>query len=111
MSRPLARVESESGDGCLRLRLVGEIDLSNAPGLQDQIQARVAETRPRRVVLDLSRVEYIDSQGMMLLLELDSSLRALGTRPELVAPSGGVAADLLALSHVQDLPGGPRRGQ
>jgi hypothetical protein len=41
---------------------------------------------------------------MMLLLEVASTLRARRAPLELVAPPGSVAARLLAVSHVDDLP-------
>jgi anti-sigma B factor antagonist len=104
MSEPLARIESESRDRTLQLTVSGEIDLSNAATLQAQIKAHIAEADPQRVIIDLSRVEYLDSQGMMLLLEIASTLLERETPLELVAPAGSVAADLLALSHLQDLP-------
>jgi anti-anti-sigma factor len=104
MGGPLARMEVERVDTRLRLALLGEIDLSNAYALQVQIKAQIAELGPERVVLDLTDVSYIDSQGMMLLLEVASTLRARRAPLELVAPPGSVAARLLAVSHVDDLP-------
>ena len=103
MDGPLARIEVERVDDRLRLALVGEIDLSNAYALQAQIHAQIAELGPERVVIDLTDIEYIDSQGVMLLLEVANILRARGAALELVAPPGSVAAELLAISHV-DLP-------
>ncbi len=103
MSGPLARIEVESVDNCLRLALRGEIDLSNAHALQTEIQTQLSELGPERVVIDLAEIDYIDSQGVMLLLEVASTLRARRTPFELVAPPGSVAGELLAISHV-DLP-------
>ena len=104
MSRPLGRIESEHEGDVLRLRLLGEIDLSNVTTLQGQIEALIDDASPARVMVDLSEVDYIDSQGVMLLLEVATTLRARATRLELIAPAGSVAAQLLAISHVQDLP-------
>jgi anti-sigma B factor antagonist len=104
MGGPLARMEVESVNKRLRLALVGEVDLSNAYALRSQIQAQIAELGPERVVIDLTGVNYMDSQGVMLLLEVASTLRARRAPLELVAPPGSVAAKLLAVSHVEDLP-------
>ncbi|HEY2005572.1 MAG TPA: STAS domain-containing protein [Solirubrobacteraceae bacterium] len=103
MVAPLARIEVDSVGDCLRLALRGEVDLSNAHALQAEIQTQISELGPERVVIDLTDVDYIDSQGVMLLLEVASTLRARRAPFELVAPPGSVAGELLAISNV-DLP-------
>src|SRR5947208_7682238 len=57
--------ESPSG-GSLRLSLTGELDLASAPKLAD----RLARLRVRKspVRLDLSKLEFIDSTGIHLLI-------------------------------------------
>jgi anti-sigma B factor antagonist len=100
----VTQVELETEGGCLRCRLLGEVDLTNAQALQAQIQAHILEVGPARVVMDLTDVEYIDSQGVRLLLEVVSTVRERHTPLELVAPAGSVAGELLAISHVDDLP-------
>jgi anti-sigma B factor antagonist len=47
--------------------LTGEIDISNA----EQVRAAVAEVvlaQPKRVVFDLSHLDYLDSSGIAVLL-------------------------------------------
>jgi anti-anti-sigma factor len=78
--------------------------LSNAQTLLKQIRRVILSARPQRVVIDLTGVEYIDSQGVMLLLEVASTLHENGTLLSLVAPAQSAAGELLALSHLQDLP-------
>ena len=52
--------------GSLRLSLTGELDLASAPKLAD----RLARLRVRKspVRLDLSKLEFIDSTGIHLLI-------------------------------------------
>jgi anti-anti-sigma factor len=64
----------------------------------------IVDSGPERVVIDLAGVEYIDSQGVMLLLEVASTLHENKTPLSLVAPAQSVAGELLALSHLKHLP-------
>lgn len=56
------------------LRLVGEIDLSNAERL-DRI-LRVEREWGWELSLDLSEVTFIDSTGLRVLLDLSRSIRS-----------------------------------
>ena len=49
------------------LKLVGELDLVTAPMLRDEL-AR-SQARGVRVVLDLSEIAFVDSTGLVLLME------------------------------------------
>lgn len=68
-ARPVVRLESEQEDGVLVLRLVGELDLSNIDGLRSEIEP-LLQDRPDRVAVDVAKLEFIDSQGIALLLTL-----------------------------------------
>ena len=50
------------------LRLVGELDLVTAPLLRDELARHQA--RGVRIVLDLSGIEFLDSTGLVLLMEV-----------------------------------------
>ena len=52
--------------GCLRLSLTGTLDLVSAPMLEDRLARPRATKSPVR--LDLSRLEFIDSTGIHLLI-------------------------------------------
>ena len=49
------------------ISLVGELDMSNIAALDAELQ-RAEESSADRIVLDLSRVEFIDSSGLELLV-------------------------------------------
>jgi anti-sigma B factor antagonist len=55
-------------DGTLVVQLNGELDLYNAHVVREQLQNAVA-AGPKRVVLDLSGVSFIDSTGLGVLIE------------------------------------------
>jgi anti-sigma B factor antagonist len=58
-----------------RLEVAGELDLSTAPMLAARLRA-AADTAPR-VVVDLHAVSFMDSRGMLALLEAQRTLRSL----------------------------------
>ncbi|HJR19268.1 MAG TPA: STAS domain-containing protein [Actinomycetota bacterium] len=61
--------------------LEGEIDLANAGTVDEEIRAALDDTS--RIVIDLSRTEYIDSAGLRLLFSL---ARTVGERLSIVLP-------------------------
>jgi anti-sigma B factor antagonist len=50
------------------LELEGEIDLHLSPGVAQELQALVKQ-QPRKLIVDLTKVSYIDSSGLAVLLE------------------------------------------
>jgi anti-sigma B factor antagonist len=52
--------------GGVRLMLVGELDLSTAPTLEQRLDQLRVEHTPVR--LDLSRLEFVDSSGLRVLI-------------------------------------------
>ena len=59
------------------LPLEGEIDLHVSPRIAASLQALIAE-KPERLVVDLSRVTYIDSSGLAVLIEGMQNVAAYG---------------------------------
>jgi anti-anti-sigma factor len=68
MTEPPATFEIHESriDGWLRLSLTGELDLGSASALEDRLAPLRALRSP--VSLDLSRLEFIDSTGIHLLI-------------------------------------------
>ncbi len=56
------------------LRLVGELDLATAPRLRDQIVS-VVNGGVTHLVLDLARLDFIDSSGLSVLVVAFKRLR------------------------------------
>jgi anti-sigma B factor antagonist len=80
-------------------RLTGEIDLSNADG----IERAIAEATPNHalaLVLDVSALDYLDSAGIHLIYKLREHLRARGQALRLVIPTDSPANDALRLAGV-----------
>jgi anti-sigma B factor antagonist len=63
----------ESVNGAVVVRLGGELDLYNA-AIVRQALLDVAKDAPKRLVIDLSEVEFIDSTALGALIEARASL-------------------------------------
>lgn len=69
-------IVEDSGPDRAIIRVEGELDLGTAPKLADELDA--AAGAGKRVVLDLSRCEFIDSSGLRTLLSARSTAAAGG---------------------------------
>lgn len=70
-------VTIQQSDSEVRLALTGELDISTAPRLDEDLR-RVESERPARIVLDLERLEFLDSTGLRLLILADNRARDEG---------------------------------
>jgi anti-sigma B factor antagonist len=68
---PVSSVDRE--DDAVIVRLVGELDLYNAPALRTSLLELMAD-QPRRLVLDLTEVDFVDSTALGVLVEARSKL-------------------------------------
>ena len=65
--------EIERRDGAVVVHLVGELDLYNAPALRRAL-LEVAAEQPGRLVIDLERVDFVDSTALGVLIETRARL-------------------------------------
>ena len=65
----IRRAKIERGDGWTRLQLQGEIDMSALSGA-DEVVASVLEGDPRKVIVDLGHVDFMDSSGIGVIAML-----------------------------------------
>jgi anti-sigma B factor antagonist len=107
----LANLTVESVDGVVVAGLDGEIDLSNA----NELSARIAEAAadaPGGLALDLSGVDYLDSTGLRMLLNLASTLREGGHALRLVVKEDSFVSSLMDTTGVRGiLPVGESRDE
>ena len=98
--RILSVATTRDGDQAVVL-VSGELDMSSAPRLENALSELARDDRVRRVVIDLSGTEFVDSSGLRAILsahrELDSSGRELTLR----APSPPVTR-LLEITALVD---------
>ena len=69
--------------GAIHLRLLGELDLGSAKELEAALRDAEAQAS-ESVVVDLSRLDFIDSTGLSALVAADRRLRETGLRLALV---------------------------
>ncbi|MBO5938011.1 MAG: STAS domain-containing protein [Clostridia bacterium] len=70
--------EVERGEAALVLTLYGEIDHHSAVQIRTEIDTLLLEEQPRKVVLDLSHIEFMDSSGLGLIMGRYSLMQKLG---------------------------------
>lgn len=75
-------------NGTISLALEGELDLAGAPDMEASLVA-VERDEPTRLVIDLGRLQFIDSTGLRLLLQADARAKEQGY--ELVLRPGAQA--------------------
>ena len=65
--------------GCfLTARVRGEIDHHTAVSIRNGIDAAIFERRPRRLIMDLSGVTFMDSSGLGLIMGRFAVMKELG---------------------------------
>jgi anti-sigma B factor antagonist len=77
-------IETRTDDGLAVVTPRGELDVSAAPALEDALARAVADTGVVGVVVDLSRLEFMDSSGLRTVVLADRRLRERGLRFALV---------------------------
>ena len=75
---PSTRVDSASGSVIASVR--GEIDLHNSPDLRGVLLELLAKHDPKRLILNLSQVPYMDSSAIAVLVEALQKIRKSGGR-------------------------------
>ncbi len=73
--------------GSLTVYLEGEIDHHTARSIRSRIDTKLFLTRPDELVLDLSRVNFMDSAGLGLILGRFTKASELGVGFRLASPN------------------------
>ena len=98
----MLRIELESRSPAeATLRLSGDLDLTTAPALRDELARHRA--RGLRVVLDLSGVEFLDSTGLVLLMETARDGAAEGWGVALRRDLSAAVARVLEVTKTEQL--------
>ena len=71
------------------LVLSGELDVSSAPALEDQVRG-IADADVRELVIDLSELDFIDSSGLRAILRIQALVDSRGWTLRLVPGSKNV---------------------
>jgi anti-anti-sigma factor len=76
VSNPL-ELKVEQDDGVSRLVAAGELDLSSAEQLEDELK-RQEQGEPPVIVLDLRELTFMDSTGLRVVIAADTRARERG---------------------------------
>lgn len=79
MAEDTMKVNAETRDGAVILAPEGDIDLAHSPTLRNSLrQAHIS--KPQRLIVDLSMVDYMDSSGVATLVEALQTARRNNTK-------------------------------
>ena len=97
----LARLEFTVRDDVVIARLSGEVDLSNASEVGDEMTGAVPNSA-LGLVLDLTATEYLDSSGVHLVFELAERLHRRQQQLRVVVPAGAPIRRVLRIVELDD---------
>ena len=72
-------ITTEEGEDQTRVALAGELDIATAPQLEEGLE-KVEANSPGVLLLDLRKVEFIDSTGLRAVIAADERARSAGRR-------------------------------
>lgn len=93
----------------IRVALCGEIDLANSSDIVTQLG--MVATEHRQVVVDLTRVTYIDASGIRACLKAQELARTRGCQLQFTNPQGIVAQVIEILGLENAMLGGSRASE
>lgn len=93
------QISSREFDKTVIFDVSGDIDLANSPAVRKALLREMRDKRTPRVVMNMSKVRYIDSSGVASLVEGLKASRDVGTRFILFGLST-TAREVLQLSRL-----------
>ena len=92
--------DSESDSATVKLK--GEIDHHSASVLRRELDELICRLRPKKLMLDLSGVDFMDSSGLGLIMGRYTLLDSLGGETVLLNPTEGIRKilDLAGFSRI-----------
>ena len=84
------QVEMTREGGTLTAHLIGELDHHTAAPIRNEIDAAVLAARSTRLVLDLSRLSFMDSSGIGLIMGRYALVKQCGGTLSVLDPSPAV---------------------
>jgi anti-anti-sigma factor len=76
-------VRTEDRNGLVHIALMGELDLSTVAKVQEELQ-KVEAASPPTLVMDLSKLTFLDSTGLRCIITADERAREEGRRMVIV---------------------------
>ena len=79
----ILEVRTEDRDGFVHVALMGELDLSTVAKVQEELR-KIEAGSPRTLVVDLSKLTFLDSTGLRCIVTADERAREAGRRVVIV---------------------------
>ena len=79
----ILEVRTDDRNGLVHVALVGELDLSTVAKVQEELR-RIEATSPPTLVMDLSKLTFLDSTGLRCIITADERAREEGRRVVIV---------------------------
>ncbi len=86
----VSMVDGKINNGVLRICLTGELDDHSAPTMRKQLDSMIDDRSIKRVVIDMSRLDFMDSTGIGVLLGRYKKLAASGVSAFILSPKNNV---------------------
>jgi stage II sporulation protein AA (anti-sigma F factor antagonist) len=99
MIKQNCRYEATLSDGVLTVCLLGEIDHHSAVKLRTAMDEEILRQKPRKTVLDLSGIDFMDSSGLGLIMGRFSLMQKLGGTLTLKNPNERIVK-ILSLANM-----------
>ena len=100
MIRSAGKLTYTSEDGILTLKLTGEIDHHSAVGLREEADRLIYLEHPKKLLLDLSGIDFMDSSGLGFIMGRYALVSKLGGALALLNPNARVSR-ILSLSALE----------
>ena len=78
MGKNSCQLQIRCEDGDLVARLCGELDHHGAVAVRTLIDAQIRECQPRRTVIELSGLDFMDSSGLGLIMGRLALMQSIG---------------------------------
>jgi anti-anti-sigma factor len=79
----ILEVRTEDRDGFVHVALMGELDLSTVAKVQEELR-KIEAGSPPTLVVDLSKLTFLDSTGLRCIVTADERAREQGRRVVIV---------------------------
>src|SRR5918999_2784812 len=105
MSTDALAVHESDVDGVRLVEVFGELDLATAPKLCAALDQARAD-RVKRLVVDLTGVDFCDSTGLRALIGASTEIRVGGGRLAIACLPGGAVSRLFDMVRARESPRG-----
>ena len=103
MTKSNCRYESSFNDGVLEFRLLGEIDHHSAVNIRTDMDAEICEHRPKKVIIELRGIDFMDSSGLGLIIGRAEMCRDMRTEV-VVTGLSPTHLKLVRISGIEKIP-------